>query len=64
MAYYTEPSEERYVYLLAAYLLRMAMFPEKEEEIKAHTPNAVVRGYAYWCAERMLQAITSREEAA
>lgn len=64
MAHYIEPSEESYVYLLAAYLLRMAMFPEEESDIKQHTPNAVVRGYAYWCAERMLNAIPTRREAA
>lgn len=64
MANYIEPSEDSYVYLLAAYLLRMAMFPEKESDIEPHTPDAVVRGYAYWCAERMLNAVAPQRAAA
>ena len=64
MAHYIEPNEEAYGYLLAAYMLRMAMFPENEQEIEPHTPNAVVRGYAYWSAERILGAIASKKEAA
>lgn len=64
MAHYIEPKEEAYAYLLAAYLLRTAMFPENEKELEPHTPNAIVRGYAYCCAERILSAIASRKEAA
>jgi hypothetical protein len=64
MAYYIEPNEQAYSYLLVAYLLRMAQYPEKEEMIKPHTPDAVVRAYAYWCAERLLGAITPKKEAA
>jgi hypothetical protein len=64
MAHYIEPNEEAYGYLLAAYLLRMTMFPEDEKEIEDHTPNAVVRGYAYWSAEQILGVIASRKEAA
>jgi Ternary complex associated domain 9 len=64
MAQYIEPNEEAYAYLVAAYLLRTAMFPENEKELELHTPNAVIRSYAYWCAERILSAISSRKEAA
>ena len=64
MAHYIEPDEQAYGYLLAAYLLRMAQYPEKEEMIKPHTPDAVVRAYAYWCAERLLRAIIPKREAA
>lgn len=64
MAHYIEPNEEAYGYLLAAYLLRLTMFPEDDKEITLHTPNAVVRGYAYWSAEQILGAISSRKEAA
>jgi len=63
MAHYIEPDEKAYAYLLAAYLLRTSMFPENDNELKPHTPNAVVRGYAYWSAERILRAIASKEEA-
>jgi hypothetical protein len=64
MAHYIEPNEEAYGYLLGAYMLRMAMFPDDEKEIEPHTPDAVVRAYAYWSAERVLRAIASRKEAA
>jgi hypothetical protein len=64
MAYYIDPSEQAYGYLLAAYLLRMTMFPEDKEKIEPGSPDAVVRGYAYWCAERILRAITSQKEEA
>jgi len=65
MASYIEPSsEDAYAFLLSAYLLRMAMFPEDGEKIEPHSPDSVVRGYAYWCAERILRAITSHKEAA
>ena len=64
MAHYIEPNEEAYGYLLVAYMLRMAMFPEDEQQIEPHTPDAVVRAYAYWSAERILRAIASRKEAA
>jgi hypothetical protein len=64
MAHYIEPNEEAYGYLLVAYMLRMAMFPDDEKEIAPHTPDAVVRAYAYWSGERILRAIASRKEAA
>lgn len=64
MAHYIEPNEEAYAYLLAAYLLRMTMFPENDKDLQSHTPSAVIRGYAYWCAEQILSAISSRKEAA
>ena len=64
MARYIEPSEDAYAYLLSAYLLRMAMFPEDERKIEPHSPDSVVRGYAYWSAERILRGIVSRKGAA
>ena len=64
MAHYIEPDEQAYAYLLAAYLLRMTMFPENDTDLLSHTPSAVVRGYAYWCAEQILIAIGSQKEAA
>ena len=64
MAHYIEPSEGAYAYLLAAYLLRMAMFPDDESKIEPGSPDAVVRGYAYWCAERILLAMAPRKQAA
>jgi hypothetical protein len=63
MAYYIEPSEDAYAYLLTAYLLRMATFPDKEEQIKPDSPDAVVRAYAYWSAARMLDVLASQKEA-
>jgi Ser/Thr protein kinase RdoA (MazF antagonist) len=63
MAYYIEPNEKAYAYVLAAYLLRMATFPTKEDKIIPDSPDAVVRAYAYWSAERMLDAIASHEGA-
>lgn len=59
MAHYLESSEEAYACLLVAYLMRLTMFPDDEKKIQAHTPDAIVRGYAYWTAERMLRAIAS-----
>jgi hypothetical protein len=64
MAHYIEPSEGAYAYLLAAYLLRMAMFPDDESKIEPGSPDAAVRGYAYWCAERILLAMAPRRKAA
>ncbi len=64
MAHYIEPNEEAYGYLLAAYMLRMAMFPDDETKIDPQSVDAVIRGYAYWSAERVLSAIDSRRKAA
>jgi Ternary complex associated domain 9 len=64
MAHYIEPNEEAYGYLLAAYMLRTAMFPDDEGDIKASSPDATIRGYAYWSADRVLRAIESRRKAA
>ncbi|HEV3304471.1 MAG TPA: phosphotransferase [Planctomycetaceae bacterium] len=64
MAYYIELDEKAYGYVLAAYMLRMAMFPEDEAKIQIDAPDAVVRSYAYWSAYRLLVAIASHEEAA
>lgn len=47
MAHYIEPNEEAYACLVAAYLLRMTMFPENDKDLQSHTPSSVVRGYAY-----------------
>jgi Phosphotransferase enzyme family len=64
MAYYIEPDEDAYGFLLSAYLLRMTMFPEDEGKIVPGSPDFLVRGYAYWCAERILRAIIAHKEAA
>ena len=64
MAHYIEPNERAYAYILAAYMLRMAMFPENESDIEADTPSAIIRGYAYWCAERILRTLTAKDKAA
>jgi uncharacterized protein associated with vWA-MoxR-VMAP ternary system len=64
MAHYIEPNERAYAYLLAAYLLRMTQYPNEAEKIHPQTPDSTVRAYAYWCAERILRAITTKKEAA
>jgi len=61
MARYIEPtSEDAYAYMLSAHLLRMTMFPAKDGS-NGDTPDVVIRSYAYWCAERILRAITREE---
>jgi hypothetical protein len=64
MAHYLEPSEDAYACLLAAYLLRMAMFPDDDNKIEVSSPDAIVRGYAYYSAERILSAMKRHKEAA
>jgi len=63
MAHYLEPSEDAYASLLAAYLLRMAMFPDDESKINPGSPDAIVRSYAYYSAERILRAMKRKKAA-
>jgi uncharacterized protein associated with vWA-MoxR-VMAP ternary system len=57
MAHYIEPEDSAYARVLALYMLRMAMFPEDESAIVPHSPDSIVRSYAYVAAERILKAV-------
>lgn len=64
MAHYLEPNEDAYACLLATYLLRMAMFPDDDSKIKPDTPDATIRGYAYFSAGRILSAMKGQKDTA
>jgi hypothetical protein len=42
----------------------MAMFPDDDNKIEVSSPDAIVRGYAYYSAERILSAMKRHKEAA
>jgi hypothetical protein len=57
MAHYIENDDLAYGHVLVAYLLRLCMFPDCETELLTGSPEVVVRAFAYWTAEKILNTI-------
>ncbi len=57
MAHSIDIDNDSYGYVLAAYMLALARFPNDESQIEPGTPDSVIRAYAYWAAERILREL-------